>query len=229
MSEQPADSPVSQVERVYQGLREAIIDGVFLPGAPLRLQDLTDRFHVSLIPIREAMRKLEVERLVESIPNKGARVAEISPHDVEDAYATRVVLELEALRRAWDRLDPALVVRLRALRAETLEGYARHQSQRAADAHRALHGLLYEQAQSPWLSYLIEILWSHTERYRRLALHLRTTLDGSDDYHGRILDAIAAGDREAAGEALREDLLRTARLITGYYAAREEGGTAAVG
>ena len=82
-------------------LRDAIIDGEFPPGSPLRHNELTNAFGVSLIPIREAMRKLEVERLVDSTPNKGARVASVSLDDVRDVYQTRIALETEALRRAW--------------------------------------------------------------------------------------------------------------------------------
>ena len=106
---------LSRVDAAYRQLRAAIISGEYPPGAPLRHSELADAFGVSLIPIREAMRRLEVERLVESIPNKGTRVAPVSIEDVQDVYATRVLLEVEALRRAWPRLDAAAVGEVRAL------------------------------------------------------------------------------------------------------------------
>lgn len=212
---------MSRVDAAYQKLREAIIDGEYPPGSPLRHSELTDAFGVSLIPIREAIRKLEVERLVDSVPNKGARVAPISLEDVQDVYATRVVLESEALRRAWPRLDREALEEVRGLRAAMVERVRRDDRQ-FYDLHRQVHFGLYERSGSPWLVHMIEILWSHTERYRRIAARLRTFVDEGADLHGVVLDAIEGGDLEAATEALRRDLERTADLIFDAY--QEEAG-----
>lgn len=215
--------PVSRVDRVYYDLREAIIDGDFPPGAPLRLQELTDEYGVSLIPIREALRRLEVERLIESIPNKGARVAEISVEDVEDAYETRMALEVEALRRAWPNLDAALVADLRGTRDDLIAAYAEGDASRQVLTHRDLHFSIYERSNSPWLNHLIVMLWSHTERYRRLAIRILGAKLRSSDFHGQVLDAIEAGDQEAAIRWLREDLSRTATVVIEQHRAQARG------
>ena len=209
-------SPVSRVEEVYQRLREAIVDGDYPPGAPLRHQDLTDVFGVSLIPIREAIRKLEVERLVESVPNKGARVASISAAEVEDVYATRIVLEQQALRLAMSNIDGEELDRVRGLRQE-MESMVRRDNPAFYELHRRVHFSIYECSRSPWLLHMIEILWSHTERHRRLAARVRSFVDVGDDQHGRIIDAIEAGDAEGAVEALRLDLTRTSTLVVDAY------------
>jgi len=216
-SQQHADAlPASRVEATYRRLREAIIDGEYPPGTPLRHSELTDAFGVSLIPIREAMRKLEVERLVASIPNKGARVAPISLDDLRDVYATRIVLEVEALRRAWPRLDAEALAEVRRVREAMVEG-VRRENRKFYGLHRQVHFGLYDRSESPWLVHLIEILWSHTERYRRLAARLQPFLDEPADLHGQILDAIEAGDPDAAAGLLRRDLERTANLIVETY------------
>jgi GntR family transcriptional regulator, carbon starvation induced regulator len=201
---------------VYRRLRAAIIDGEYAPGAPLRHSELTDAFGVSLIPIREAMRRLEVERLVESIPNKGSRVAPISLEDVRDVYATRVMLEVEALRRAWPRLDAAAVGEIRTL-CDNMVERVRRDDPEAYELHRQVHFGLYERSGSPWLVHMIEIVWSHTERYRRLAAKVRRFVDGGADLHGVVLDAVSHGDLEAATDALRRDLERTANLMVAAY------------
>jgi GntR family carbon starvation induced transcriptional regulator len=85
---------ITRVELVYRQLREALVNGEYAPGAPLRPDRLSRIYDVSLIPIREALRKLEVERLVEATPNKGVRVAPISMDDLVDVYATREMLEV---------------------------------------------------------------------------------------------------------------------------------------
>lgn len=213
MDETTESAVVSRVERVYQGLRQAIIDGDFPPGSPLRIERLTRTYGVSLIPIREALRKLEVERLVEAIPNKGVRVAAISLDDLRDVYATRITLELEAIRQAWPAMDRRFVNEVRAVRKRMVDALDKADPIAAYELHRQIHFAIYERSQSPWLMHLIEIMWSHTERYRRLVARLGTFIDEGRDLHGRILDAIADHDLEAASEALQRDLERTPNLI----------------
>lgn len=206
---------ITRVERVYQQLRQAIIEGEFPPGTHLRVEKLSRMYDMSLIPIREALRKLEVERLVEAIPNKGVRVAAISRDDVRDVYATRVMLELEALRRAWPSIDSAFVEELKVIRQEMVEATHLPDPTRAYELHRQVHFSIYQRSASPWLMHLIEILWSHTERYRRMTTRLATFIDEDRDIHGRIVNAIADGDLEEACESLRQDLERTPAVILG--------------
>jgi len=216
-------TPTSRVDSAYRKLRKAIIDGDYPPGAPLRHSELTNAFGVSLIPIREAIRRLEVERLVDSVPNKGARVAPISLDDVNDVYTTRIALESEALRRAWPNLTSTRLDAISKIREQMVER-VRKDDKRFYDLHRQVHFELYERSESPWLVHLIEILWSHTERYRRLAAQLDTFVDEGSDLHGSILAAIRDGDLEAAQGALRDDLERTARLIFNAYQGQDPVG-----
>lgn len=217
----PQPTPISRVDSAYLKLREAIIEGEFPPGSPLRHQELTAAFGVSLIPIREAIRKLEVERLVDSIPNKGARVAPISLDDVNDVYQTRIALETEALRRAWPNLTPEAVDEISEIR-EKMVDRVRKDDKSFYLLHRSVHFGVYERSDSPWLVHLIEILWSHTERYRHLAAKLDSFVDEGSDLHGKILDAIRLQDREGAEQALRHDLERTAKLMFAAYEEEEE-------
>lgn len=208
--------PPSRVERVYRLVRDAIIEGEHLPGSPLRLQELADAHGVSLIPVREALRRLEAERLVQSEPNKGARVAEISPDDVRDVYQTRIVLEVPALRRAFPRLDHQTIEEIRDIK-ERMVGAFKRGDRTGNEFHRRIHFSLYERSESPWLLYMIEILWNHTERYRRMAMGLHPTFDHVGQAHAKILDALDAGDLDAASDALRLDLEHTAQLVIAAY------------
>ncbi|MGH8916303.1 MAG: GntR family transcriptional regulator [Acidimicrobiia bacterium] len=215
-TEDPTPLAPSRVEVVYRQLREAIVNGDFAPGAPLRHQDLTETYDVSLVPIREAIRKLEAERLVESIPNRGARVAPISAGEVEDVYATRLILEEEALRKAAAHLSEDDLAVISSLQRR-LAALPRRDKPDFNDLHRRVHFSLYERCNSPWLLHMIEILWSHTERHRRLAAHLRTHVEMGDDHHGPIVDAIAEGEIEEAVLALRTDLQWTSTLLVEAY------------
>lgn len=197
--------PQSRVEAVYRDLRDAIIDGEYAPGSHLRLQELAATYEVSLIPVREAIRKLETERLIETFPNRGARVAEISPDDVADSYRARVLLETGAVRLAYPNLDESALAEGREIMNEMVEAFEAGDSLRGFELHRDLHFYLYERSGSRWLVYVIEILWAHTERYRRLA-----TPEPHGGEHARMLEALDEGRIEAAVEALRIDLENTA-------------------
>jgi DNA-binding GntR family transcriptional regulator len=203
---------------VYEKLQTAIISGELAPGTPLRHQELSEAYGVSLIPIREAIRKLEMERLVESFPNRGARVAPISVADLEDAYATRMAIEGEALRKAVDNIRPVHLGRMRS-RTERMVSKVQRRDPAFYELHRLIHFEIYELSGSAWLVHTIEILWRHTERYRRLAARMKPFVEVGDDLHGHVLDAIEAGDTEAAVEALHRDLRRTADLVAGAYSA----------
>jgi DNA-binding GntR family transcriptional regulator len=206
------------VDSAYLQLREAIVGGEIAPGAPLRHQELSQKLGLSLVPIREAMRRLQVERLVESVPNKGSRVARLSKADLNDVYASRVLLEEQALRLAWPRLTPDVLAELRELNRRLVDEVERSNPE-FYEIHRMLHFAIYERADSPWLLHIIEILWSHTERYRRLAARVRPFVDVNDDLHHRVIDAIEAGDVDAAAQDLRRDLHRTVDLIADVYVA----------
>jgi DNA-binding GntR family transcriptional regulator len=214
--DQSGERAVSRVDRVYEELQAGIISGELVPGTPLRHQELSEAFGVSLIPIREAIRRLEMERLVETIPNRGARVAPISIEDLQDAYATRMAIEGEAVRKAVDRISPAQLAQMRSWREQMVSNVKRR-DQAFYEIHRRLHFEMYEVSGSAWLVHTIEILWRHTERYRHLAARMKPFVEVGDDLHGHVLDAMEAGDHEAAVAALHRDLQRTADLVADAY------------
>lgn len=196
----------SSVDRAYQELRSAIVVGTYPPDSPLRLHELSADLGVSLIPIREALRRLEVERLVESRPNRGARVAAISLADVSDAYDTRVLLETEALRRAWPHLDSPALDRAGGTLEEMFAAFEGGRLSEGAALHERYHFELWARAESDWLDHLVRILWGHTERYRNLALVLHTPAREAGEYHLVTLDALRRGDVEAAVAHTEEEL-----------------------
>ncbi len=209
----------SLVDRTVAITRERILTGEYEPGARLRLHQLAGEAGVSLIPVREALRILEAERLVVTVPNKGARVADLSFEDMRDLYATRILLEAAALRtaRPLARKDADA---MRETLSDMKAAYEADDQDKMLVLHRQFHFGLYEQTTSPWLSYLIDILWKHTERYQRLSIPLRH--DGADAEHRRIFRALDKGDNEGAAGALQVHLESTARLVEEGYRAGAE-------
>ncbi len=95
------------IESVTGKLREAIINGVFSPGTRLVIADLVRRFSVSPMPVREALRRLEGEGMIDSLPNKGATVRRLDSGMIADIYEVRGALEVMVVSRLVDRLTLA--------------------------------------------------------------------------------------------------------------------------
>lgn len=205
----------SSVELVYQRTRRAILTGDYAPGSALRLQELAARNGVSMIPVREALRLLEAEGFVESVPNRGARVASLSMEDMLDVYRTRIVLELEALRQAIPNISPAILARARKLNNKIVRQFEQKGHAEYED-HRAFHFTLYEPSGSKWLMRLIGIVWDHTERYRRVGAS-RVTPASARQEHELILDLIEAGDEAGAVAALKNHLEHSVAGFTALF------------
>jgi DNA-binding GntR family transcriptional regulator len=215
----------SSVELVYQRTRRAILTGDYLPGAPLRLQELAAQNGVSMIPVREALRLLEAEGFVDAIPNRGARVAPLSVADLRDVYRTRIVLETEALRQSIPLITPPQIAKARRLNARLVRQMAQR-GHAPYDDHRAFHFTLYEPSGSRWLLRMIGIVWDHTERYRRQGAPLVTAeLAGAE--HEQIVVAVERGEREAAVRALVGHLERSCDVIAQALESGGSGATAA--
>lgn len=220
---QASGDTTSSVARAYDHIRRAIISGQYPPNSPLRLQRIANEADVSMIPVREALRTLEAERLVRTVPNRGAIVAGLSLDDVRDAYEIRILLETEALRRSYAHLteEDLAEARLHAEQQRSLRG---HRNDEAADAHRRLHFVLYRKCKSPWLLRFIENLWDHTERYRRIAQPTRGVPAKIVGEHVAVLEAIEQGNVDHAVAALRAHLMNTVQALeTSEHAGSEPG------
>ena len=202
----------SAVERVYRATREAIITGDYPPGFPLRMNELAARSGVSTIPVREALRRLEAERLVESAAHKGARVAGLSFPDLADAYRLRILLETEAVRLGFPDLTDEDLARMRELLTEMTRLW-REGREEGHEAHRRFHFLVYEKAGSTWLLHVIRSIWDHTERHRRLAMRWGAEPEDLSRSHEEMLAALVGRDLDKAIEAVRQHFERPLRLI----------------
>ena len=204
---------MTAVERVYQHTRTAILMGDYPPGFSLRMSDLARLNGVSAIPVREAMRRLEAERLVESVANKGVRVAQLSHADLADAYQLRTILEAEAIRLTVPKLTSGDRARAESYRDEMARQFAAGDVAAAHAAHRALHFVVYERTGSPWLVHTISALWDHTERYRRLGMRWLQQPALLAAQHDDVIAALFSGDPDAAVDALRGHFEESRRLI----------------
>lgn len=193
----------SLVEFVYLRLRDGIVQAQYGAGVPLRPGAIAQEFGVSIIPVREAVRRLEADGLVVIEPNRGARVAEMSPEDLTDIYETRKLLEVEALRRSQPRLSDAEIAEIAEALQSMVSAYGKGDTADGMIWHRRFHYMMYAHAQSPHLQEFINSLWTASDRYMWASPLLLHKPDFHDE-HQEILAALQRRDVDAAIAALEE-------------------------
>lgn len=195
-------------EPVYDRVRSAILNGELAPGAVMSQVSLAEELGISRTPLREALRMLQSEGLIEAEPNRRVRVAPMTPHDLEDLWIIRVTLETEALRLSMPRMTADDLARLEGSMAE-MAHYAETTDYRGWGApHRRFHRLLTGHA-GERLNALLDQLFDHAERYRRLHIGHGPSAWATAG-HREILDACKEGDQDRCGSLLASHLARTA-------------------
>jgi DNA-binding GntR family transcriptional regulator len=202
------------VARAHAQLRGLIVRGVLAPGRELSQVELARRTGVSTTPLREALRRLEAEGLVESRRNRRPRVRPFDREDLDSVYAARVLLEPLALRLTVPRLRPGDLGALRERLATMRRVAAQVDIATWENAHRAFHRRLISAAPTP-LREEIETLMARADRYRRIAVRDDTAQGRAlgDGEHEAIIEACAASDAPRAASLLRAQLVRSARTV----------------
>ena len=196
------------VEQVHRRVREAILDGEIAPGTVMSQVALADELGVSRTPLREALRMLQSEGLVDAQTNRRVTVKPISATDLEELVVMRVALESEAIRLSVGRLAPEDLAALEGRLAEMSHFAAAEDYQRWQVPHSAFHRGLTAPAGAR-VNALLAQLSDHAERYRRIHI-ARSPKAWLTAGHREILDACKAGDRELSATLLADHLSRTA-------------------
>jgi DNA-binding GntR family transcriptional regulator len=198
---------------ITETLRKAIIQGVIAGGAALRQDDLAATLAVSRMPIREALRQLEVEGLIEFTPHKGAVVATLDPGDVEEIAEIRVALEGLALTLSFPHLSPAILDAAETI-LDTIDGEPSLVARSALN--RSFHALLYSGVRRRRLERQIQTLYDGFDRYLRLEHSLLDRRETSQQEHRRILSACRRGNLAVALGELRHHIADAGGGLAAY-------------
>ncbi|KUO60511.1 MAG: GntR family transcriptional regulator [Gracilibacter sp. BRH_c7a] len=203
-------------EIVLEALREAIINGVLIPGERLMEIQLAEEMGVSRTPVREAIRKLELEGFVVMIPRKGAYVAGVSFKDVKDVFEIRAALEGLAAGLAAEKVTQEEVEQMeRALHYEREPDSLEEMVQSDTD----FHALLYKASRNERLISILANLREQIQRFRTTSLAVPGRPKTAIQEHRAMVDAIARHDVEDAQSLAAAHIENAANIM--YEALRE--------
>lgn len=196
-------------EEVYQHLKKLIVTSELLPGTPLQEVELSIQLDVSRTPVREALRTLESEGLVEIQPRRGARVAQISRQDVWDAYEARVWVEPRTAAKAAKNINEDVLAELEELVEEMpVDPTTHEEASRVLEADYKFHSLIAKAASNRFIATVVSE--AHTMTQRAAYFVPPERYFRSREEHRGILNTIVEGDSEAAADLMRNHL-RNAR------------------
>lgn len=230
----PLGALPARAELIAEELRLAILRGELGPGAALIERDLADALGVSKTPVREAIKTLVAKGLAEMSPYKGATVRRVDPALATDVYKVRLLLEPEAARLAAKRRrQPGLAVADDALRraGDALQR-AGDALQRAEEAgrnrdfsvlamlNREFHHAVASAGDNPVLLHLLAGVQDQTALVATQGWKRQDTWEDEAVEHRAILDAVRAGDEDAAGNLMRSHIESALARLTAALATR---------
>lgn len=207
----------SLTQIVVARLRDGIYRGEFPPGSRLNIADLAEEYNVSSVPVREALRNLETEGLVEFRVHRGAIVRELSQNEVRELYLIRFPLELLAASEASRHADEKNIRLLEAILAKMDK--IDIGSEKWHELHGRFHDELNLLAQLPHLSQMIRVLRGQMRPYSRTYLENAEHLAAAQAEHYQLLKAVREGNQVAIKRIVREHLHRPARLAMRAFGA----------
>jgi DNA-binding GntR family transcriptional regulator len=197
-------------QSIYESLRAEINHGGLPPGSPLREVALAERFGVSRTPVREALRRLQHDRLV--VPGvRGLQVREVDPQEVVQVYDVRILLEGEAAREAARARTEADLVLLEGLLARD-RSLVDPPDQERAQTNVEFHAAVWRAAHNRVLSDLLQRLTVHLVRTPHSTLSAPGRWEQAMSEHEQLFRAIAEGDAEAAAGVASEHMRRAREI-----------------
>lgn len=209
-------------EVVFNTLRRAILRGELVPGQRLMEIQLAEKMGVSRTPVREAIRKLELEGLVVMIPRKGAEVAHISGKNLRDVLEVRRALEELAGELACKRMTEEELRQLEKANHKFISVLGSDDITVIAQADEAFHGLIYQATDNDRLIQMVNHLREQMYRYRIEHIKDRSQRKLLVQEHQEIMRALSARDVEATRRTIRNHINKQEITVGKHIKKREE-------
>ena len=206
-------------DTIYEYLLEAIVSGKISPGTPLTMQGLAEQFDVSLMPVRDALKKLEAVNVIERGKNRRVVVRHLSIEDFEELLEIRMHLEILAARKASCKASGQSLQVLKQIAAETEK--TRNMID-FVEKNAQFHQTIYHAAGSPILQDIIDGLWLRLKPYLHIYASGRTDHKTADKLHAGILAGMLQKDADKVSDFLRRDLAHGATAVIAVLKKRPE-------
>ncbi|KUM28721.1 GntR family transcriptional regulator [Mesorhizobium loti] len=203
--------------RIYNRVRESLIVGNFAPGDRLLMQDIAEQLGTSVTPVREACLRLVSEQVLELRSGRFVKVPDLSRARYIQIKLIRIALEGLAAEHATDHVTPADLEQLESFRASFVKSNKPDNLEEARSYNRAFHFSVCRLSRMPMLMGQIESLWAsmgpilnvcHRETPRRYT--------GASE-HDRLIEALRAGNKKKAREAIENDIKRGSPSLLRYF------------
>jgi DNA-binding GntR family transcriptional regulator len=214
-------------EHVAQRLRTMLVEGRLSPGAKLNERELTEILQVSRTPLREAIKRLAAEGLVELVPNRGAIAVSLSETDVRDTFEVMAGLEAMSGELAAQRITAEELAEIKAMQFEMMAAYTR----RDLSSYYRLNSLIHEAINAAAKNPVLTATYNQVNA-RLQALRFRSNQDGDKwsravKEHEKMIDALAAHDGPTMRELLLNHLYKKRDVVLEQL--RRQAGASAAG
>lgn len=195
--------------RVFHKIREDILSGIYSKGEELRENTIAKELGVSRTPVREALRQLELEGLVNIIPNKGATVAGLSSKDIRDIYTIRSYLEGLCARWACENITSEEMEQLEEIQYLSEFHAKKKHYEQLVELDNRFHHIIYDASKSRILDHLLSDFHHYVERVRMASLSSDERVLDCNEEHNAILQALKEKDADRVEELAHQHILST--------------------
>lgn len=206
---------------VFNTLREAILKGDFTPGERLMEKQLAERLGVSRTPIREAIRKLELEGLVIMVPRKGAEVASITGKDISDVLEVRATLEALAVKLACKKMSDQDLNELMAVNNEFRKAAQEKNVKEIIEKDVEFHDIIFHSSNNDKLIQIINNLREQIYRFRVEYIYKMKSYDNLVKEHDEIVSAMMERKGKEASTIALKHIENQERSVLEFFKSTE--------
>lgn len=194
---------------IFDKIREDIINSKYQNGEKIVEAKLAEELGVSRTPVREALKQLELDGLVESMPNRGVVVKGVTKQDIEDIYAIRYAIEAIAVKWSIERMSEEDVEKLKEI-YELMEFYSfKKDVEKVFELNTKFHETIYNSTKSRYLEHVLRDFQLFIKSTRSKSLKCEGRVETALEEHRHILEAIQSKDVDKAVEAIQKHVIHS--------------------
>jgi DNA-binding GntR family transcriptional regulator len=206
MADEIFSGAFSLTEEIANYVRDKILKGEYGIGERIKENALAEELRVSRTPVREAIKQLESEGLVECVPNRGCFASGFTKQDIEDIYAVRMTVEALAMKWSVNKITEEEIKQLQD-EFDIMEFYTKKKDgHKVMELNKQFHEILYNASKSRFLVQILKSYQDYVQRTRKVTVYRESNLREILEEHREILEAVKAKDEKKAVETILNHL-----------------------